>query len=221
MRRRAFLSSYRPLNQLRPGSSFRGSLSSSEFLRSNLPPTVFRRRAHLPRVSSLIAASSVRVHSHEGCQALASFRPQVFSTSRRFSPRPGFAGLFHPATTSRVVAVQGLLSPRSPSPSSGDASPLSLSSRPLPGVGPSGSAFASPYEIAKLRAREASTSRLYSARGSVAYGSGISLTAARSPLRFFLLQVVNHRLRLQFTQSHPPTTFVPFGSVLGVFAAAG
>jgi hypothetical protein len=33
----ASLSSYRPLNQLRPGSSFRGSSSSSEFLRSNLP----------------------------------------------------------------------------------------------------------------------------------------------------------------------------------------
>jgi hypothetical protein len=81
---------------------------------------------------------------------------------------------------------------------------------------PIGFAYAIPSEIAELRAHEASTSRLYSARGRVAYGLGISLTAPRSPLRFFLLQVVNHRLRLQFTRSHPPTTFVPFGAVLGV-----
>jgi hypothetical protein len=64
----------------------------------------------------------------ERCQALASFRPQVFSTSRRFPPPTGCSGLFHPAATSRVVAVQGLLSPRSrPLFESRVRSPLPLS----------------------------------------------------------------------------------------------
>jgi hypothetical protein len=30
------------------------------------------------------------------------FRPQTFSVSRRFSPDPGFEGLFHPSTTCRI-----------------------------------------------------------------------------------------------------------------------
>ena len=126
-----FLSSYRPLNQLRPGSSFRG-----------VPPPQ-SSFAHIARPSSFDVGSPTQglvphrgitrsaSTSREGCQALAPFRPQVFATSRRFPPPSGFASLFHPAATSRVVAVQGLLSPRSRAPSSRPRSPLPLSSRKL------------------------------------------------------------------------------------------
>jgi len=43
------------------------------------------------------------VHSSRGAPAPATFRPQVFSTSRRLPPPFGFAGLLHPAATSRVL----------------------------------------------------------------------------------------------------------------------
>jgi hypothetical protein len=49
----------------------------------------------------------------ESTPAPATFRPQAFSASRRFPPPLGFAGLFHPAATSRV-SVQGFLPLRSP-----------------------------------------------------------------------------------------------------------
>jgi len=48
------------------------------------------------------------VHERGASQSPASFRPQVFSTSRRLAPPTGFAGLFHPAATSRV-SVQGFV----------------------------------------------------------------------------------------------------------------
>jgi hypothetical protein len=194
-----FLSSYRPLNQLRPGSSFRG-----------VPPPQ-SSFAHIARPSSFDMGSPTQglfphrgitrsaSTSREGCQAFAPFRPQVFATSRRFSPPSGFAGLFHPAATSRVVAVQGLLSPRSRDPSSRSRSPMPLSSRVLtdsravrsrvPALNP----VSTPVE--------ASASRLCSTRGRVACGSGISLPAARSPLRFFLLQAFNHRLGSSFPRA--------------------
>ena len=38
---------------------------------------------------------------------LASFRPQAFTASRRFTPRLGATGLFHPATTSRILPFRG------------------------------------------------------------------------------------------------------------------
>jgi hypothetical protein len=74
-------------------------------------------RTRLPKVSSLITASPRGVHSREACHHLATFRPQAFSASRRFSPPHDFAGLFHPAAMSRVHPVQGLLPPRSHAPS--------------------------------------------------------------------------------------------------------
>jgi hypothetical protein len=42
------------------------------------------------------------VHLRAGMPAHATVRPQVFSTSRRLAPPLDFAGLFHPAATSRV-----------------------------------------------------------------------------------------------------------------------
>lgn len=52
------------------------------------------------------------VHSCASVPALAMFRPRVFATPRRFTPPCHFAGLFHPAATSRVDpfrAVQGFV----------------------------------------------------------------------------------------------------------------
>lgn len=40
---------------------------------------------------------------HSRASTLASFRPQAFTASRRFAPRPSVTGLFHPATTSRIL----------------------------------------------------------------------------------------------------------------------
>jgi hypothetical protein len=52
-------------------------------------------------LQSLIAASTGGVHIR-GLPGPAKFRPRRFSRPRRLAPPPTFAGLFHPATTSRV-----------------------------------------------------------------------------------------------------------------------
>jgi hypothetical protein len=54
------------------------------------------------RVSSLFATSRKVSTDRVRSPASATFRPQVFATSRRFSPPSRCAGLFHPAATSRV-----------------------------------------------------------------------------------------------------------------------
>ena len=54
-------------------------------------------------VLSLIAASASGVyHSPGNPDPEVTFRPRRFSRPRRFAPPPAFAGLFHPAATSRV-----------------------------------------------------------------------------------------------------------------------
>jgi len=53
------------------------------------------------------------VHSCGSSCLPATLRPRVFSTPRRFPPPFGFAGLLHPAATSRVFSVQGFLPIRS------------------------------------------------------------------------------------------------------------
>jgi hypothetical protein len=127
----ATLSSYRPLNQLRPGSSFFGVPPPQSSFAHFSRPAPFSEdlptQGLIPHRGTTRRAST----SYEGCQAFAPFRPQAFAASRRFTPPSGFAGLFHPAATSRVVAVQGLLSPRSGWLSSSPHSPLPLSSRLL------------------------------------------------------------------------------------------
>jgi len=60
------------------------------------------RRAPPMGSSSLIAASTSGVHHPAGIQPTVTFRPRRFSRPRRFTPPPAFAGLFHPAATSRV-----------------------------------------------------------------------------------------------------------------------
>jgi len=59
------------------------------------------------RVSSLYAASPQVSTRRWSTPAPATFRPQVFSTSRRLPPPAGFAGLLHPAATSRVSPFRG------------------------------------------------------------------------------------------------------------------
>jgi len=56
----------------------------------------------------------------------ATFRPRTFSAPRRLTPRPDATGLFHPATTSRVRPVQGLLPPRSCDPVTRFTCPLAV-----------------------------------------------------------------------------------------------
>jgi hypothetical protein len=55
------------------------------------------------------AASTTR----PGIPARTLFRPRRFSRPRRFAPPPAFAGLFHPAATSRVCPTGVSPSPRS------------------------------------------------------------------------------------------------------------
>jgi len=76
--------------------SFPTRSSPSEFLRSESSPATFRFRARPTWVSSLFAASPARVHSPRGFPILVTFRPQVFSTSRRFPPRAGSRAYFIP-----------------------------------------------------------------------------------------------------------------------------
>jgi len=64
--------------------------------------------------SSLIAASAGGVHHSAGSPDPAvKFRPRRFSRPRRLAPPPAFAGLFHPAATSRVCPSGVSPSPRS------------------------------------------------------------------------------------------------------------
>jgi hypothetical protein len=96
-------------------------LQSSFTLDSRLGP--FGPKLHLPRFRP-----SSRLHSgpstfRDTSQSIATVRPQAFSTSRRFSPAQSFAGLFHPAATSRVHPVQGLLTSCSHPSSSEGACP--------------------------------------------------------------------------------------------------
>jgi hypothetical protein len=64
--------------------------------------------------TSLIATSTGGVHHSAGNPYPAvTFRPRRFSRPRRFPPPPAFAGLFHPAATSRVCPSGVCPSPRS------------------------------------------------------------------------------------------------------------
>jgi len=65
-------------------------------------------------VLSLIAASTSGVHHCAGNpDPTLKFPPRRFSRPRGFAPPPAFAGLFHPAATSRVCPSGVCASPRS------------------------------------------------------------------------------------------------------------
>jgi len=135
--------------------------SSTEFLR--VPPArTFRwalaYRGFWPSSRHSQSASTYR----GGSQASTTFRPQAFSASRRFAPRFVFAGLFHPAATSRVDRLSRGFSPR--------AAPLSFRrARP-----PCRSVFEHSPAEAGCHARKTSAPRLSSTRGRVVRAVGIS-----------------------------------------------
>lgn len=148
--------------------------SSSEFLRSLLPLGVFR-----PEHAYLRFSPSSRHHQGAAtsrrrmpCLHFLVFRSQAFTTSQRFAPPLGFAGLFHPAATFRVRAVQGLLSPRSCPISSTGHAPLPFSSFVL--TAPEGT-------VARL-GRLDSEAFIHARPRSTRFG--VTRARCRSPLRF-------------------------------------
>jgi len=145
---------------------------------SRSPPQVpFRAPAHCQGFGPLRDITSARPRSR-GFHDLASFRPQAFAASRRFSPRSGFEACFILEPRPGFVPVQGLLAPRSASALVGRRSPLA--------VGPPDR---SPSFSARRPPPETSATRSCSAWSSVRTGSVMSLADGRSPPRVGLLQV--------------------------------
>jgi hypothetical protein len=181
-----FSSRVRSLSRRRPSETFERlefncplSHSPSEFLRLRASTRRPRRdiESHLLRFLTLFATSRARVHmSAKVPKPPHTFRPQVFATSRRFSPQSRFAGLFHPAATSRASPVQGLLLLRSHPSSSEGACPLAVVLDVL--IAEAMSARRALDFEAFIHARV----RCYELRLFIS-------TRARCPLQVFLLQV--------------------------------
>jgi hypothetical protein len=181
MQRTASLSSYRPLNQLRPGSFSLGvpppQSSFAQISRGHLSMA-----AYLPRVSSLIAASPERVHISRRMPGL------------RFVPSSGFRSL---STVSSALRLRGLIPSRShvqgcrrsgaslpaqPTTSSVVCAPVPLSSRALTGHCPAARFRAPPAAGCHTRGCLDFEAFLRARQRCVRFG--VSLPAARSPLRF-------------------------------------
>jgi hypothetical protein len=102
-------------------SSSRELCASSRVLRPATCPSYLEKSCDRPRptsasrgVPSLIAASTSGVHHCAGSPDPAlKFPPRRFARPRGFAPPPAFAGLFHPAATSRVCPSGDCPSPRS------------------------------------------------------------------------------------------------------------
>jgi hypothetical protein len=124
------------------------------------------------RVSSLFTTSPERVHERGASQASASFRPQAITASRRFTPHSGSEVCFTLEPCPGMFGVQGLLSPRSTSPSSGVGCLRAVVVQ-----------SARPDLTIRRPPSDASASRRCSTRSSVRTGSVLSLTGRRSPLR--------------------------------------
>jgi hypothetical protein len=99
--------------------------SSTKFLRSSTSPRAFRRRHTCLRVPSLARRHSCAAQRSRLAPGpfteipiSASFRPQAFAASRRFTPHSSLRACFIPLPRPGFSAVQGLLFPRSTSPSS-------------------------------------------------------------------------------------------------------
>jgi hypothetical protein len=96
---------------LHPSASFPPSPESFGLRPASRPCD---RKAPPMGSTSLIAASASGVHHSAGNPDPAvPFRPRRFSRPRRFAPPEAFAGLFHPAATSRVCPSGDCPSPRS------------------------------------------------------------------------------------------------------------
>jgi len=105
----------------RTASSSRELSASYRVLRPATCPSCLEKSCDQTRptsasrgVLSLIAASTSGVHHCAGNPDPAlKFPPRRFSRPRGFAPPPAFAGLFHPAATSRVCPSGDCASPRS------------------------------------------------------------------------------------------------------------
>jgi hypothetical protein len=133
-----------------------------------LPGHSFRSDTVLPGVSSLFAALSGGVHLCGISQFPATFRPQVFATSRRLAPPPASRACFIPQPRPGF-SVQGFLPLRSVTISSTATASLPFAVRTLTGC---------PAAMSTRRDFEAcSTVRC------VLSDLGFSLARCRSPLR--------------------------------------
>lgn len=156
------------------------------------PACIFRRRPYLPRVPSLIAASPERVHSLRRMPC------------PRFVPSSGFRNL---STVSSALRLRRLVSSRSHvqgcrrSGASLPAQRCWLNASPFPRA----VVIQSPHRSLPGNSLSRLARRRMPRSGCLDFEAllrarqrcvrfGVSLPAARSPLRFFLLQVVNHRL---------------------------
>jgi len=204
-----FLSSYRPLNQL----SFRFILpwrsSSSEFLRVHLLLASFEARSPTQGLFPLRGITGGRPLIAQVA------KPPLCSVLRFSQPLDGFLrppalqACSIPQATSRVLAVQGLLSSRSRALSSRADASLPLSSQALTG------AEAVRFwrsAVIGCRTRKASASRRSSTRGRVVCGLG-SIAPQLAPLFGFRSSRSSTTVVTLVTQSHPLTA-IPSGAVL-------
>lgn len=81
--------------------------ASPESLRFSSSLNVFRRELYLPRFSALFATSLVRSHFSRRLPCLRYVPSSGFLNRSTSYSATELAGLFHPATTSRVTPVQG------------------------------------------------------------------------------------------------------------------
>jgi hypothetical protein len=180
-----------PLNQLSSRFILRWRSPSSEFLRSNLPPAPFDAGSPTQGLVPHRGITGARPRLAKVA------RPSLRSVLRFSQPLDGFLrppasqACFIPRATSRVVAVQGLLSPRSRAPSSGAASSLPLSSEPSPAARRLAHAFRRPPDATPWTPRL----RGLHPREAALHGVRMSSSPQPAPLfGFHLLQVLNHRL---------------------------
>jgi len=181
MQRTASLSSYRPLNQLRPGSFSLGvpppQSSFAQISRGHLSMA-----AYLPRVSSLIAASPERVHISRRMPGL------------RYVPSSGFRSLSTVSSALRLCELvpsrshvqgcrrSGASLPAQPTASSAVRAPVPLSSRALTGPCPAVRFRVPPAAGCHTRGCLDFEAFLRARQRCVRFG--VSLPVARSPLRF-------------------------------------
>jgi len=147
------------------------SRSSSEFLRSHSRPLPFRSRP-TARVSFLFATSPGASTCSRTFQALDTFRPQVFSTSRRLSPPPALRACFIPQPRPGHFARSGVLLLCAAAASSSEAScPLAVVRR------------AALQNESGVHDPAPSASRPSSAPSSHLGGLVVNLPSGHSPLR--------------------------------------
>jgi hypothetical protein len=177
-----FLSSYRSPEPASSRLILLWRSSSSEFLRFDLLPASFD-------ASSTYPGSLPSSRHHRSASTFAKVAmPSLRSVLRFSQPLDGFLrppasqACFIPRATSRVIAVQGLLSPRSRALSSRAASSLPLSSRALTGLLLDRS-HTRPACRRMPRSEHLDFEAFLRARQRCVR-FGISLPAARSPLRF-------------------------------------